>query len=348
MPAIPSFRAAHLLPYVNYLRQVGTPVERLLTQARLPTLFEDNLQAYLPLLQALDFLTAASRLEGIDELGLAAIERLEFADLSPSFVRAARAAPTLRVALETYCHMGTLENSNICFWPVYEAKQARICAALNAAGPPEGLRSAEWSQNMTLVAVVRAFAGTAWDPPEMALSSCTPVSHIAKQRFPNTRFLVGQKVTWITLPRSMLSLAPRVDTARSAHAIVEESVDESPMAEDLTTSLKQLLRPYLQDGYPNIKLAAEIAGASVRTLQRRLSKVGLSYSGLVQQLRFEAAAQLLKNPDIKMIDAAYELGWGSPTTFTRAFHNIAGVSPSEYRNQELNVGSCDLAADRKH
>ena len=47
---IPSFRAAHLVPYVRFLRGVGTPVDRLLFRARLPTLFEDDLQAYLPLL----------------------------------------------------------------------------------------------------------------------------------------------------------------------------------------------------------------------------------------------------------------------------------------------------------
>lgn len=85
MQAIPYFRAAHLVPYVRFLRKVGTPVDRLLSRASLPHLSEEQPQAYLPVLPALDFLTAASRVEGIAELGLAAAEHVVFADLSPRF-----------------------------------------------------------------------------------------------------------------------------------------------------------------------------------------------------------------------------------------------------------------------
>lgn len=333
MLTIPSFRAAHLVPYAQFLRQVGTPVDRLLSRARLPTMFEDHLEAYLPLQPALRFLSMASHLEGIEELGLATAKCVRLSDLNPDFVRAAHASPTLRIALETYCHMGSLENTNVRFWVVYESRQAKLCASLNASGEPAGLRSAEWSQNMTLVAVVRAFAGDDWYPAEMAFTSRTPVGLTAVQEFPNTRFVLGQKASWITLSRAMLSLPPHIHSFQNQSPAAQQAMPESNQPADFTTSLKQILRPYLADGYPHIELAAEIAGTSVRTLQRRLARLGLSYSGLVQQLRYEAATQLLKYPEMRMIDAAYELGWGSPTTFTRAFSQIAGISPSEYRTR---------------
>ena len=106
MQSIPSFRAAHLLPYAQFLRRVGTPVDRLLSRARLPTMFEDHLEAYLPLQPALRFLAMASHLEGIDELGLATTKDVRITDLNPVFVVAAQAAPTLNLALEHYCQMG--------------------------------------------------------------------------------------------------------------------------------------------------------------------------------------------------------------------------------------------------
>lgn len=333
MLSIPSFRAAHLLPYVHFLRNVGTPVDRLLSRARLPTLFEDNLEAYLPLQPALRFLSLASRLEGIEELGLATTRFVQLSDLNPYFVRAAHASPSLRIALETYCRMGSLENTNVRFWPVYESRQAKLCAFLDASDEPAGLRSAEWSQNMTLVAVVRGFAGSDWYPEEMAFTSDTPVGSDAMSQFPNTHFVLGQKASWITLPRGMLSLPPQVDNNQQRRPGTQQKSREIFEPADFTTSMKTILRPYLADGYPHIELAAEITGTSIRTLQRRLARQGLSYSRLVQHLRYDAAVQLLQNPEIKMIDAANELGWGSPTTFTRAFSQIAGISPSEYRAQ---------------
>jgi AraC-like DNA-binding protein len=59
--------------------------------------------------------------------------------------------------------------------------------------------------------------------------------------------------------------------------------------DDFVGSLRQMVRALLSDGCPQIEGAAETAGLSVRTLQRRLSSFGLSYSDLVQQTRCEEA-----------------------------------------------------------
>jgi AraC-like DNA-binding protein len=44
------------------------------------------------------------------------------------------------------------------------------------------------------------------------------------------------------------------------------------------------------------------------------------------------AAQLLRLPDIKIQDIAFELGYTDPAHFTRFFVNVAGVSPLKYRH----------------
>ncbi|MGB5570644.1 MAG: helix-turn-helix transcriptional regulator, partial [Sedimenticolaceae bacterium] len=95
------------------------------------------------------------------------------------------------------------------------------------------------------------------------------------------------------------------------------------------------IRPYLADGYPTVELAAELAGISVRTLQRRLSQCHVSYSDLVKHLRFEVAADLLADPRNNVIDAACEVGFSDPSHFSRAFRQMAGVSPREFRRQQL-------------
>ncbi len=330
--SIPAFRAVHLVPYVRFLRDVGTPVDRLLSKAKLPTMFEDDLQAYLPLLPTLDFLASASHLDGIRDLGLATINHVDVSDLNQGFLATLSATPTLQQALTAYCRMGSIENTNVVFWLEQDDALARACAVLDAPGPRSARRCAEWSQNMTLVAVIQACAGPNWYPGEMAFTSNEPVTLSERQQFPNTRFLLGQRYTWVDLSRDLLAMPPR-----PLGVTITDPRYEPVLPGNFSDSLKRLLKPYLRDGYPHIELAAEISGTSVRTLQRRLAAVGSSYSELLQQARFEAARQLIADPDIKLIDAAYHLGWSCPATFSRAFRQFAGVSPSEFRNAHKRV-----------
>ena len=183
---------------------------------------------------------------------------------------------------------------------------------------------------MTLAAVVRAFAGQDWYPTEMAFTSIFRSALAAGNSFPIHDSFSDRRPVGLHC-RGALSLAPLMHGACNPVSDLPLSECQPDHAVDFAASLKSILRPYLPDGYPKVELAAEIAGLSVRTLQRRLAQQGLSYSALVKHLRYEAASQLLKNSDIRMIDAANELGWGSQSTFTRAFSDIAGISPSEYR-----------------
>ena len=72
----------------------------------------------------------------------------------------------------------------------------------------------------------------------------------------------------------------------------------------------------------------------MRTLQRGLAQSNLIYSKLIQETRFEAALQLLSDPDMKIIDVAYATGYEDPFSFARAFRRLASVSPQEYRPQQ--------------
>jgi len=57
-----------------------------------------------------------------------------------------------------------------------------------------------------------------------------------------------------------------------------------------------VITPLLPNGYPDINLAKEITGMSVRTLQRRLGEEGLTYTQVVEKIRFEQAVLWLQEP----------------------------------------------------
>ena len=59
--------------------------------------------------------------------------------------------------------------------------------------------------------------------------------------------------------------------------------------------------------------------------------VGEPVAEYVRRLRLERAAHRLKRQDQPVTDLAFEAGYESHEAFTRAFHALFGVAPSEYR-----------------
>lgn len=75
---------------------------------------------------------------------------------------------------------------------------------------------------------------------------------------------------------------------------------------------------------------------SFRSFQRQLAKEHLSYSLLIDQVRFETAVGLLQDLSLKLIEIALELGYNDAANFTRAFKRWTGISPSQFRHLHVN------------
>ncbi|MGV3532301.1 MAG: helix-turn-helix domain-containing protein [Chthoniobacteraceae bacterium] len=58
---------------------------------------------------------------------------------------------------------------------------------------------------------------------------------------------------------------------------------------------------------------------------------GLNYSQYLSRVRLERAKQLLLNPNLRVSEIAYEVGFQSLTHFNRIFKKLLGESPTEYR-----------------
>ncbi len=319
------------------LEEIGAPVEQGLRQFKLPTQLDERPNAALPVGPTLDFLSTIARKEGISELGYRAVQRVSLADFDARVVNGVFHSPTLQAGLQSFCKLApAIEDTSLEFRIAAGDTACRISCTGHAPGHWPGLRHSEWGNVMALVAVVRAFAGSSWSPPEIAFASPAPLSRYASERFPNTRLLVGQEAAWITVPRGMLSLTARSGRPRPAKADPEFDAE---LADDAPCGLRRILGTYLSEGCPTIDFAAELAGVSVRTFQRKLGAHGLTYSDLVQQARFDVAAKLLRTTDAKMLEIAYEGGYDDPSHFSRAFRRMAGCSPREYRRQRARDAS---------
>ena len=95
--------------------------------------------------------------------------------------------------------------------------------------------------------------------------------------------------------------------------------------------LRTIVRSSLPEGYPSVEHVAELLRLPVRTLQRRLNEQGLTYSDLVEDLRYREACRLLKRTDKPVAAIATALGYRDPSHFSRAFRRWSGLRPSQYR-----------------
>jgi len=337
---LPISHATHLVPYVQFLDRIGTPIESALEEMRLPAGILHTPNCYVPTESLFGFVGKFARKEGIDGLGFQVAYATGLGLMGPTLAAKVCDCPTLLHALQVFCRFVSKEASQFRAWIVEDEDEDEIRVYIHRTFQPGvlGYTQTEWIGVMAVVTTIQLFAGSRAEPSRISLGTRSPVPTCAKQIFGDTKFLTRQPNVYIAFPRSMLTLPrhqhqadPRFDLPRS---LSNSYAGPQPEA-DFAGRLMQCLEAHFVDGYPPITLAAEFAGSSVRTLQRRLAKQGVTYSEVVDRARFDVASRLLTESDTPAIQVAYATAYSDPSHFARAFRRIAGVSPREYRAQAM-------------
>ena len=73
---------------------------------------------------------------------------------------------------------------------------------------------------------------------------------------------------------------------------------------------------------------------SQRTLARRLAAEGLTFAGILDELKLELAKRYLQEKDLPISEIAWLLGYRESSAFTHAFHRWFGKTPREMRSKE--------------
>lgn len=329
MTVIPLTRCQFLMPFAEIHSEIGGPTSALLAKFKLPISLEEKADHYVPLLQAVRFATAAQEEQGLSEIAFRASQCLAFEHLSEALRLRVRHSPTLRVALQQVCKWAPVEDTNLCVWLESCNGSWNVCSKLLGTEGIAHLEMSQWIQNVLIIHIIRQFAGALWTPKVIAFEAHYTPSIEVKSHWPNTRFLSGQKASWIEVPLQLFSL-PHLSNAIQTTTPVDEP---HPRGDDVIGVLKLSLPAYLDEGGPTIIQAAEMVGLSVRSLQRKLAVAGLTYSGLLEQVRFNNAIKLLTVGENKIIDVAFSSGYADPAHFTRAFRRISGCTPREFRNR---------------
>ena len=96
-------------------------------------------------------------------------------------------------------------------------------------------------------------------------------------------------------------------------------------------AVENAIIPLLPHGKAGVGEIARQLGMSPRTLERRLKSEGLTFDGILSELRCDLAKRYLREEDLPIFKIAWLLGFREVGAFTHACKRWTGKTPSEMR-----------------
>jgi AraC-like DNA-binding protein len=181
---------------------------------------------------------------------------------------------------------------------------------------------------------IRGAAGSTVDPIEVHLMHGARDDGGEYERTFRCPVTYGHPINELVYPAHYLGLRllssnPTLHRLVRRHA--EELLARVPSDQDLLVRAQTLLPMLLKDPALSLVGLAEQLGVGERSLQRKLADHGITYKELVERTREDYALRALEGGAASVQEIAYELGFTSTASFSRAFKRWRGMAPTEWQ-----------------
>lgn len=117
-----------------------------------------------------------------------------------------------------------------------------------------------------------------------------------------------------------------------------KSINKDTIADSIQKNLNKITN-YIDSHYTDNDLSLEVLAEKVNISISYISAIlkkekNTTFVKYLTSLRMEKAKELLKNPNIKIVEIAETVGYSEPYYFSHSFKKYQGVSPKEYRTNE--------------
>jgi YesN/AraC family two-component response regulator len=114
------------------------------------------------------------------------------------------------------------------------------------------------------------------------------------------------------------------------HQILVQPQHAEPVA---VTRARQFIHEHQSDDLSLTEVAQAVNTSTFYFCKLFKKATGLNFTEYLSQVRVEKAKSLLPNPNYRVSEIAYEIGFQSLTHFNRVFKRITGQSPTDYRKR---------------
>ena len=197
----------------------------------------------------------------------------------------------------------------------------------------QGIQGASQIYDGALSAFVnfmRELCGSNWVPSEVLVAHAPPADVGPYRRLFRCPVRFNSELSAMRFAAHWLN---RPVAGANPRTLRELEKQASAMAQpDLIEKLRRSLRVQLLSGVTSGDAIADMLAMHRRTLNRRLKEQGTTFREVLEDVRFEAARQLLSATQLALDDVAAALGYAGVSPFTRAFRRRSGTAPGQWRH----------------
>jgi AraC-like DNA-binding protein len=239
-----------------------------------------------------------------------------------------RHSVTLEAALHTFVVYHHLNSQGMA---TFFLREQDGVAALGLAIYQKGAESVEqiYDGGIALACnIIREVCGARWAPQKVLFSRTRPADVGPYRRFFQAPCRFDSDRTAILFPAHWLKRAMPAADLRRLRSLEEQA---QAIGVELVDQLRRALRTLLLLGKSSGDELADLFSMHRRTLNRRLEAQGTTFQKLLDEVRFEAARQLLDATRVPLTEIAASLGYSDLSAFSRAFRRWSGEAPSSRR-----------------
>jgi AraC-like DNA-binding protein len=318
--------AAAILPT---LRDLGADPDAVLRSAGIePAVFSDP-NNDLPFTTLDRLLSACVKATGSESFGLSVGVRMQPTAVGLTGL-ASMHAPTVRDAVQILS--STLKTSNTGVSTMLEVRGASASFQYLVTAP--NIANADQIVDAAVAMIVnsmRRLCGPAWRPIRVRLTRDPPRDKAPFAQFFKVPVEFAALTAGVIFDAATLDWPVRdrdPDTAKILAPLLEEAVANA--RGDFVSAVKSALRARIGRGALAREDICRALGVNARTLAHRLEALGVTFSGLADEVRLDAAQGLLLK-DRRIAEIAADLGFAEPSAFVRAFTAWSGTTPARWR-----------------
>jgi AraC-like DNA-binding protein len=196
-----------------------------------------------------------------------------------------------------------------------------------------------------LCRVVRELIGPHWQPRRICFCHDAPKSVVTHERvFGKVPEFGSDFNGLVCLARELEAIPPnsRPEIARYAREYLNTLLAQKNQS--LTDRVTRLVRTLLSTGRCSIEEISDHLAVDRRTVHRKLAREGSTFSAILDGVRSDLAQQYLRGHDRPIGDVSQLLGFSSPSTFSRWFHDRFGHSATRWRESRRRPRASDRQA----
>lgn len=323
-------RAAVLTNFFEVAHDLGYNPQDALRKVGLSRALLDNPDQRIPADSAVTLLEEAALAAQCPTFGLRMAESRQLSNFGVVSLLISH-QPTLRDVLNTTIQYGHLLNESLAMQLEDAGKMVIMREEVVTETPA---RQATELAIGVMFRMCAALLGSRWHPFSVNFCHDAPADLSLHRRLFTCRLEFGSEFNGIVFAAADLDAPnPTADPAMARYA--QRFIETLPRVNEPSVVLEVRKAIYLMlpSGRASSDYVAQGMGLSVRTLQRQLDEAGTSFTTLLNDVRRELASRYMENPQYSLARISEQLGYSTPSSFTRWFTSQFGTAPANWRAQ---------------